>query len=149
MKITLRACVHIKMIPWKFRLSAFFSHLPVKFANFLKSRLTLAFLLFEILFFLSFCFLFEVYCYGLFILPVKFTQNRQIKQLHFCSTGKIACRLSKSIVGWNSHMARSWNRKILSGFCGQWEGVSAVQVMQWFSDSHHKNSVMFSKTRYM
>ena len=35
---------------------------------------------------------------GLFILPVKFTQNRQNKQRHFYSTSKTACRLSKSIV---------------------------------------------------
>ena len=42
----------------------------------------------------------------LFILPVKFTQNRQNKQQHFYSTGKIVRRLSKSIVGWNIHMAR-------------------------------------------
>ena len=65
--------------------------------------------------------------FGLFILPVKFTQNRQNKQPHFYSTGKIARRPSKSIVGWNIHMARSRNRnkKILSGLCAQREGVSA------------------------
>ena len=69
---------------------------------------------------------------GLFILPVKFMQNRQNKQQHFYSTGKIAHKLSKSIVGWNIHMARSPNQKILSRLCAQGEGVSlsAVQVMQ-------------------
>ena len=67
---------------------------------------------------------------GLFILPVKFTQNRQNKQRHFYSTGKIARRLSKSIVDWHIHMVRSRNRKVLSGLCAQREGVSAAQVMQ-------------------
>ena len=67
---------------------------------------------------------------GLFILPVKFTQNWQNKQRHFYSTGKIACRLSKSIVGWNIHMTRSQNQKILSRLCAQREGVIAVQVIQ-------------------
>ena len=47
-----------------------------------------------------------LYFYGLFILPVKFTQNRQNKQRYFYSTGTIVRRLSKSIVGWNIHMAR-------------------------------------------
>ena len=89
-----------------------------------------------------------VFFYGLVILPVKFMQNRQNKQQHFYSTGKIAHRLSKSIAHWNIRMARSRNRKILSGLCAQWEGVSAV-LMQWFNDSHHKNIVIFSKTRYM
>ena len=70
------------------------------------------------------------YFMGPFILPVKFTQNRQNKQRHFYSNGKIARRLSKSIVGWNIHMARSRNRKILCGLCAQREGVSVVQVMQ-------------------
>ena len=74
--------------------------------------------------------LFKVFLYGLFILTVKFTQNQQNKQQHFYSTGKIAHRLSKSIVGWNIHMARSRNRIIFSGLCAQQEGVSAVQVMQ-------------------
>ena len=60
----------------------------------------------------------------------KIYAYRQNKQRHFYSTGKIACRLSKSIVGWNIHMARSRNRKILSGLWAQREGVSAVQVMQ-------------------
>ena len=73
---------------------------------------------------------FEEIYFGLFILPVKITQNQQNKQQHFYSTGKIARRLSKSIVGWNIHMVDSQNRKILSGLCAQWEGVSAVQVMQ-------------------
>ena len=82
-------------------------------------------------------------------MPVKFTQNRQNKQQHFYSTSKIARRLSKSIVGWNIHMARSRYRKILSILRAQREGVSAVQVMQSFNDSHHKNTAMFSKTRYM
>ena len=67
---------------------------------------------------------------GLSILPVKFTQNRQNNQRHFYSTSKIVRRLSKSIIGWNIHLARSPNRKILSGLCEQQEGVSAVQVMQ-------------------
>ena len=44
---------------------------------------------------------FEEIYFGLFILPVKITQNQQNKQQHFYSTGKIARRLSKSIVGWN------------------------------------------------
>ena len=66
----------------------------------------------------------------MFILMVKFTQNRQNKQRYFFSTGKIASRLSKSIVGWNIHMASSRNQKILSGLCAQQEGVSAAQVMQ-------------------
>ena len=47
--------------------------------------------------------LFKVFLYGLFILTVKFTQNQQNKQQHFYSTGKIAHRLFKSIVGWNTH----------------------------------------------
>ena len=93
--------------------------------------------------------LFKVFLYGLFILTVKFTQNQQNKQRHFYSTGKIAHRLSKSIVGWNIHMACSPNQKILYGLYVQQERVSAVQVMQWFNDSHHKNIAMFSKTRYM
>ena len=76
-------------------------------------------------------------------------QNRPNKQLYFYSTDQIAHRLSKSIVDWNIHMARSRNQKILSGLWAQREEVSAVQVMQWFNDSHHKNIVMFSKTRYM
>ena len=67
---------------------------------------------------------------GLFILPVKFTQNRQNKQQHFYSTSKINHRLSKSIVGWNIHMAHSRNHKFLSRLCAQQEEVSAVQVMQ-------------------
>ena len=71
-----------------------------------------------------------MFYHGLFILPVKFTQNRQNKQRHFYSTGEIARRLSKSIAGWNIHMARSPNQEILSGLCAQREGVSAVQVMQ-------------------
>ena len=71
-----------------------------------------------------------MFYHGLFILPVKFTQNRQNKQRHFYSTGEIARRLSKSIVGWNIHMARSPNQEILSGLSAQREGVSAVQVMQ-------------------
>ena len=57
-------------------------------------------------------------------------QNWQNKQQHFYSTGKIARRLSKSILGWNIHMVRSQNRKIPSGLWAQREGVSAVQVMQ-------------------
>ena len=85
----------------------------------------------------------------LLILPVKFTQNRQNKQRHFYSTVKIARRLSKSIVGWSIHMARSQNWKFLSGLCAQWEGVSAVQVMQWFNDSHQKYIITLSKTRNM
>ena len=56
--------------------------------------------------------------------------NRQNKQRHIYSTGKTAHRLFKSIVGWNIHMARSGNQKILSGLCAQREGVSVVQVMQ-------------------
>ena len=61
----------------------------------------------------------------LFILPVKFTQNRKNKQRHFYSTGKIARKLSKSIIAWNI-----WrNLKILSGLCAQQQGVSAV--IQW------------------
>ena len=67
-----------------------------------------------------------VFFYGLIILPVKFMQNRQNKQQHFYSTGKIAHRLSKLIAHWNIRMVRSQNRKILSGLCAQWEGVSAV-----------------------
>ena len=51
---------------------------------------------------------------GLSILPVKFTQNRQNNQRHFYSTSKIVRRLSKSIIGWNIHMTRSPNRKILA-----------------------------------
>ena len=46
------------------------------------------------------------------------------------SAGKIARRLSKSIVGWNIHMVCSQNQNILSGLCAQLDGVSAVQVMQ-------------------
>ena len=49
--------------------------------------------------------------YGLFILPVKFMQNRQKKQRHIYSTGKIVHRLSKSIVVWNILMACSENQK--------------------------------------
>ena len=66
----------------------------------------------------------------MFLLSVKFTKNRQNKQQNFYSTGKIARRLSKSIAGWNIHMARSRSRKLISGLCAQREGVSAVQVMQ-------------------
>ena len=43
------------------------------------------------------------------------------------STGKIARRICKSIVGWNILMARSQNQKVLSGFgaqLGRQEGVS-------------------------
>ena len=61
------------------------------------------------------CWLTKYLNIGLFILSVKFAQNRQNKQRHFYSTGKIARRLSKSIVDWNIQMARSQNRKILSG----------------------------------
>ena len=67
--------------------------------------------------------------FELFLLQEKFTQNRQNKQRHFYSTGKIACRLFKSIIDRNIHMACSWNRKILSGLCAQREGDSAVQAM--------------------
>ena len=60
----------------------------------------------------------------------KFTRNRQNKQWHIYSTGKIARRVSTSIVGWNIYMACSGNQNILSGLCAQREGVSVVQVMQ-------------------
>ena len=53
-------------------------------------------------------------------------QNRQNKQQHFYSTGKINHRLSKSIVGWNIHMMHSRNRKFLTRLCAEQEEVSAV-----------------------
>ena len=77
--------------------------------------------------------------FGLFILPVKLTQNRQNKQRHFYSTGKIARRLSKSIVGWNIHMARSRNRKILSGFCAQSHCSARDAVIQRLTPQKHCN----------
>ena len=63
---------------------------------------------------------FKIQRNALFILLVKFMQNRQNKQRHFHSTGKIACRLSQLIIVWNIHMVCSQNQNILSGLIAQW-----------------------------
>ena len=85
--------------------------------------------------------------FTVFILPVKFTQNRQNKQQHFYSTGKIARRLSSSIVGWNIHMARSQNQNIFSGLHAQQKGVNASDTVN--QRLTPQNIVIFSTKRYM
>ena len=52
----------------------------------------------------------------------------------------MARRLYKLIVGWNINMARSRNRKILSGLCTQREGASAnYAVIQQLKPHKHCN----------
>ena len=52
----------------------------------------------------------------------------------------MARRLSKLIVGWNIHLARSRNRKIRSGLCTQREGASAnYAVIQQLKPQKHCN----------